>query len=172
MPINSHIKNEILNLWINLKNGIRLAFFQKDTLFRFVINTDQVILLVLFNILLFVCVDYLKYLPDPYFNFYALAGFSQQLLGLLFAAFVLAKLAGNSTVILSFIIQVLTLTAFFYAIWNFISEINLPPYDYYVYILWILAVVGFIVFHHVDKNIKKSLATIGAYGLFVVAPAM
>lgn len=170
--MNAYLKNELSALRFNIFNGIRLAFFQKNTLAKFTINTDQAVLLVLFNILLCVAVDYLKYTPDAVFNFYALAGFSQQLLGLLLAAFVLGKLARDNSFVLAFVIQVLSLTPFFYLLWPAISHVVMTPYDYYGYMLWIMAVIGFILFHQVDKNFKKTFTAIGAYSLFVITPAV
>lgn len=169
--MNAKLKNELLYLWLNLTYGTQLAFFRKDAFSKFIVKPDQAILLVAFNILLFFCGDYLKYLPNPTLNVYALAGFSQQLLGLLFTAFILAKLSGNNNFMLTFVIQVLSLTPFCYVVWPVVSQLVISPYNYYGYMLWVLAVIGFILFHHVGKNIKKTLTVAGAYSLLVISPA-
>ncbi len=170
--MNAYLKNELNNLGRNISCGVRLAFFGKSVFPRFIVSMDQAVFLVAFNILLYICVDYWKYLPDPLFNAYALADFSLQLLGLLLTAFVLAKIKGDNRLMLAFIVHVLSITPLFCIAWPLISELVAPPYDYYVYLAWVLAVVVFILAYHANNSIRKTFTAFGAYSLLVVSPAI
>jgi hypothetical protein len=82
----------INNFKINLRSGARLAFFCPCELSDFRITIDQIVLLLMLDILLEFVTDYLRVLPNPEFNLYALPTHTLNLACFFIAAYLIAKL--------------------------------------------------------------------------------
>ncbi len=85
------IKSSFKALFSNLKLAARQALFLKIDFRDYCFDTEQVILLALFNMSFIILCTYLIYLPAPEFNDYAVTGFAFTTSLLLLTAFVVER---------------------------------------------------------------------------------
>jgi len=157
----------------NVVAGTQLVFFRKSAFSKFNLGFEQAVWLVCFNLFLALFIDYIKYVPEPRFNHFAISGFSLQIVGLIATAFVVEKSVKTHSMALHFFIQVSSVAPFFYLLAPIIYFQTFYSYSDYIFhgmLIWITAVVGFIVSQQLDRNVKNLLIPITAYGLFVIAP--
>jgi hypothetical protein len=173
------IRLESSGLGHNLLNGIRLLFFRAPTASGFHYSLHQVVLLVAVGVLVSMLVDYLRYLPNPQFNFNALSGETLSLAGVLFVAYLVAVSVRDRETGLRFLVQGYSMAPFFYVIGVLLREIRtLSPLAgigtqwvvYGISMLWLLGVVGFILHTVSGRRLLRTGLYLASYVAVVVFP--
>ena len=126
----------------NLLMGLRLAFFRKCDAGQFIINTDQLVVLLMLDILLNILFGFFLALPKPEFDVYALPVHSLNQLVTFLLAYILAKLWKKPEIFLTLSVMLLSLTPVFSALiyWERYLKLDIDaPGSYYQ---WLAAIIG------------------------------
>lgn len=97
------------SLLTNLIFGLRLALFRRSRLDRFIVNRDQFLLLLLLDLLLEIGSGYLLNLPAPEFRIYALPVYTFEMVCLLIAMYLAAKVVRREQAVLEAAIVIYSL---------------------------------------------------------------
>lgn len=100
---------QLNGLLTNLISGLRLALFRRRQLDDFVVNRDQFLLLLLFDLLLEIGTGYLLNLPAPAFQIYALPVYTFNMACLLIAIYLATKLIRREQAVLEAAIVIFSL---------------------------------------------------------------
>ena len=174
------VRREYAGLIRNLRGGIRLIFFRKTGAKDFRVSYDQAVLLVLFSLLVSLCVGYIKQLPNPAFNRYALFGTTLVLFGVLLATYFIAKSLRDDRVALKLVVFVYSISPLFYLIWSVMESGKNHWYRgnytaswtiYGIYLAWALAVLAFIIYRMSKKAKLRALLHFAIYVTAAIVPA-
>lgn len=179
------IRRELSGVARNLRGGARLLFFRTPA-GGFQYSLHQVVLLTLVGVLLAATVDYLRYLPDPQFNLYAISGETLALAGVLLVAYLVAVSMGDASKGLQSLVQILSIAPFIYLLgvalqggalqgatsaWiPGLGPLELQWAAYGVVLLWILAVIGFILYAVSGRRLWRAGVYLATYVMVVIVP--
>ena len=167
------IRRELSGLAANLTNGFRLLFFRpRATKFRY--SLHQVVLLLSVGVLVSLVVDYLRYLPRPDFNRYAISGEALSVAGVLLVAYLVTASTRDASKGLRFLVQGLSVGPFIYVIGVLMQQIPLAgaaAWAVYGFVLvWFLAIVGFILHTLSGRRVGRTAAYLASYVAVVIVP--
>lgn len=134
--------NLLNDIKINLLMGWRLAFFRKCEASQFVINGDQLVVLLFLDLLLNIIFGYFLALPRPDFAVYALPTYCLNELVSFLLAFILARLWKRPELFLILSVITLSLTPIFSALINLDRYLKLDMDDLGSHYHWWGSLIG------------------------------
>lgn len=127
----------------NLRMGLRVCCFLPVNTSQFVINSDQLVALILLDLLLVNGLDCLLALPDPVFDSYALPTYALGQLAFLLQAYVIAKLWKKTSLFLTLSVLAFAVSPLLQALihWDYYLERgkDLPDSNY----VWWAGIISF-----------------------------
>lgn len=122
--------------------GLRLAFFRSCEISNFVINADQLVLLLLLDLLLKIGFGFLLALPKPEFDVYALPTYSLDLCVFFLLIFLFAKLWKKTELFLTICVIAVSLTPITSSLAYLERYLSLNPDDLISHYHWWVFVIA------------------------------
>jgi len=145
------MKDAITQLWWNVSAGSRLAVFRPVSQEEFRISPGQLLLLVVLDLLLTFCFDWLENLPAPVFYQYGLAYLGFNAAMLLTATSIVALWLSRTVAPLNMAVMVFSSLPFLSLIYNIIilfsgflpdETIHLRVWIYALLLIWVFSVIA------------------------------
>lgn len=173
------IGSELLGLFENLNNGLRLLFFRRVPIGRYYVSFDQAVLLVgFYSVVVFLGSLYLS-LPKPEFNEYGIMNMVLQVFFLLMAVYIVAKITRRDNSKLYLFIIVISTWPWLFLVWLIVGGSS--NFDYWqfqednrfvycVYNIWSAILFSFAIGQVIQLKKKKVISVLSVYMVVIAFP--